>query len=103
MNPAKVQRDRIRRLTDLPNVGPATAADLRLLGIRTPEDLVGADPLRLYRTLCERTGVRHDPCVLDVFMSLTDFAAGGPARPWWEFTARRKSHHGEHPSLHDGA
>lgn len=94
MNPGKVRREAVRRLTDLPNVGPATAADLRLLGITRPADLAEADPFVLYRTLCERTGTRQDPCVLDVFMSLTDFAAGGAARPWWDYTAERKRRYG---------
>ena len=97
MHPDKVQRERVRKLTDLPNVGPAMASDLRLLGITRPEDLVGADPLQLYQMLCRRTGVRHDPCVLDVFMSITDFAAGGAARPWWTFTLVRKQLYGAHP------
>lgn len=29
MHPDKVRRDRLQALTDLPNVGPAVAADLR--------------------------------------------------------------------------
>ncbi|MDX2300169.1 MAG: helix-hairpin-helix domain-containing protein, partial [Xanthomonadaceae bacterium] len=45
MHPDKVDRERLRRLTDLPNVGKATADDLLLLGIRTPTQLVDQDPL----------------------------------------------------------
>ncbi len=81
MNPSKVRRDRLQRLTDLPNVGPAFAGDLKLLGINTPEQLKGHDPLRLYQTLHRKTGVRQDPCVLDTFMSLTDFINGAAPRP----------------------
>ena len=33
MHPAKVRRDHLHQLTDLPNIGPASAADLRRLGI----------------------------------------------------------------------
>ena len=33
MHPAKVRREAVRGLTDLPNVGKATAADLHRLGI----------------------------------------------------------------------
>ncbi len=36
MNPTKVVRERVRTLTDLPNIGPACAADLRRLGITEP-------------------------------------------------------------------
>lgn len=94
MHPARVDRDRLVALTDLPNVGPSIAGDLRLLGIESPVQLVGRDPFELYRTLCVRTGVRHDPCVLDVFMSVTDFLGGGAPRPWWDFTAERKARFG---------
>jgi hypothetical protein len=90
MSPDKVRREVLRKLTDLPNVGPAMAADLCLLGIDRPEQLAGRDPLDLYEELCQRTGSRHDPCVLDVFMSLTHFMAGGDALPWWAFTEERK-------------
>jgi hypothetical protein len=90
MNPAKVDRARLARLTDLPNVGPSVARDLELLGFRAPLDLVGRSPFELYERLCSQTGQRHDPCVLDTFMSITRFLDGEPARPWWAFTEERK-------------
>jgi hypothetical protein len=90
MNPARVRRDRLTRLEDLPNIGPAMTRDLNLLGIRTPPDLIGRDAYVLYEELCARTGMRQDPCVLDVFLSVTRFMAGDPAQPWWAFTAERK-------------
>ena len=79
MHPDKVQREKIKTLTDLPNVGPATAGDLRLLGIHSADQLAGRDAFQLYQQLCDMTQVRHDPCVLDVFLSLVDFANGAPA------------------------
>jgi hypothetical protein len=36
MNPDRVERSRVRRLTDLPNIGPSLADDLRLIGIDEP-------------------------------------------------------------------
>ena len=90
MHPGKVCRDRLNALTDLPNIGPSLAADLRLLGIDTPQQLLGQDAFRLYRPLCDITQVRHDPCVLDVFPSITDFMAGNPPNVWWHYTAARK-------------
>jgi hypothetical protein len=90
MNPSKSDRSKAHKLTDLPNVGPATAKDLRLLGIQVPQDLVGKNPLELYHRLNEVTGIEHDPCVLDIFMSVTDFMAGATAQPWWAYTQRRK-------------
>ncbi len=91
MSPHKVDRARVKQLTDLPNVGKATAADLRLLGIHSPEQLAGECPIRMYESLCQKTGHRHDPCVIDVFMAITSFMNGEVPRSWWEFTATRKS------------
>lgn len=83
-------REKVKKLTDLPNIGPSLAKDLRLIGIETPQELQGKEALELYRELCEKTGHRHDPCVLDVFMSITDFANGGEAKVWWDYTKERK-------------
>ena len=77
-------------LEDIPNVGPAVAADLRRLGITAPADLLGRDPYALYEDLCEITGQRHDPCLLDTFIAAVRFMAGGPKQPWWTYTAERK-------------
>lgn len=90
MNPAKVRRDRLLALTDLPNIGPAMARDLRLLGFEHPGQLAGQDPQALYDRLCELSGVRQDPCVLDVLVSVTRFMDGEEAKPWWHFTPERK-------------
>lgn len=90
MNPTKVDRALVRCLTDLPNIGKESAKDLRLLGYTYPEDIAGECPFDMYKRLCEITGVRHDPCVIDVFMSVTEFLDGKPPRPWWEFTNSRK-------------
>lgn len=91
MHPSKVDRRRLAKLTDLPNVGPAVAEDLRLLGIRSPADLAGRCAFDMYIRLCKQTGVRQDPCVLDVFLSITSFINGDPPRPWWEYTGVRKA------------
>ena len=66
MRPAKVRRDHLHQLTDLPNIGPASAADLR------------------------RLGIHHDPCVLDVLQSVVDYMHGSEALPWWTYSAKRK-------------
>lgn len=94
MNPTKVVRERVKLFTDLPNIGPASAQDFVRLGFAHPSELAGADPLELYNNLCLVTGSYHDPCVLDVFMSVTDFLAGNPPQPWWHFTERRKQLYG---------
>ena len=79
-----------RRLTDIPNIGPAMAGDLRLLGIQTPLQLDGQDPTALYLRLCRLTEARHDPCVLDTLMAAVAFIERDDARPWWAFTEQRK-------------
>ena len=81
-------------LEQLPNVGPSIAADLRALGIAHPRELATRDPLVLYRALCEHTGKRQDPCVLDTFLAITDFMRGAAAAPWWAYTAQRKRRFG---------
>jgi hypothetical protein len=90
MNPSKTNRKTTTALTDLPNVGPSIANDLRMIGLHCPTDLKGKDPLLLYNQLNLATGQRHDLCVLDVFMSVVDFMNGNKAKPWWEYTAKRK-------------
>jgi hypothetical protein len=81
-------------LEQLPNIGPALAADLRLLGVLHPRELASKDALALYRGLCVKTGRRQDPCVLDTFMAATDFMRGAEPRPWWTYTAQRKAVYG---------
>ena len=78
-------------LEQLPNVGPAMAADLRLLGIQAPQALKGRDGLQLYLALCTATGQRHDPCVLDTLLAVVDFMNGAPPAPWWAYTKQRKA------------
>jgi hypothetical protein len=84
-----------KALEQLPNIGPALAADLRLIGIQEPKDLRGKDAFVLYQRLCAITGQRHDPCVLDTFMAATDFMGGASAAPWWAYTAQRKALFGQ--------
>ena len=90
MNPTKVDRKRLRRLTDLPNIGPSIACDLQLLGVTCADDLIGRDPYAMYDELNAATNVRHDPCIIDVFISITRFMGGESPRPWWDYTAERK-------------
>jgi hypothetical protein len=90
MNPSKVKRQQLNKLTDLPNIGPASASDLVLLGIEKPQELIGKSPLQMYRDLCLLTKQRQDPCVLDVFISIVRFMEGADAQAWWLYTEERK-------------
>ena len=88
--PTDAGRSQFTQLEQLPNVGPAIAADFRLLGLTRPQDLIGRDPYALYDELCRVTKRRHDPCLLDTFIAAVRFMGGEPARPWWAYTAERK-------------
>jgi hypothetical protein len=82
-----------QRFEQLPNIGPAMAADFRLLGLAHPRELANQDAFALYQQLCRATGQRQDPCVLDTFLAAVDFMRGAPPRPWWAYTAQRKRQH----------
>ena len=75
-----ISRRRMTALEDLPNVGPAIAADFIRLGIRAPRELAGRDPYVLYDELNRVTGMDHDPCVLDTFISVVRFMDGASCR-----------------------
>jgi len=90
MNPQKVDRQHLSRLTDLPNIGKAAESDLLLIGITHPNQLIEQDPIAMYHALCEKTRTKHDPCVLDVFISITRFMRGEDAKAWWHYTAERQ-------------
>jgi RecG-like helicase len=90
MNPTKVSRQTLSALTDLPNIGKAGENDLRILGINNVQDLIGQCPYQMYERLCLQTQAAHDPCVIDVFISIVRFMQGEAPQPWWAFTAERK-------------
>ena len=85
-----VSRAEITDLKQIPNIGPSIAANLRLIGVLSPHDLLGKDPYKLYDDLCQTAGVRQDPCVIDVFIAAVRFMAGESAKPWWKYTPERK-------------
>jgi Pathogenicity locus len=82
--------EKTKTLEDIPNIGKAIAADLRVLGIETPAQLKGRDAYEMYDELCRVTGIHHDPCLLDTFIAAVSFMNGGPNLPWWAYTKDRK-------------
>jgi hypothetical protein len=86
-----LERQTFVQLQPLPNVGPATAADLLRLGVSSIDDLGRRDPHELYERISALDGVRHDPCVLDTYAAAVHAARTGEAIPWWEFSDRRKA------------
>ena len=85
-----MSRTNIENFTDIPNVGKATESDFILLGFKSPLELACQDPYELYSKLCEITDQRHDPCVIDVFISAVRFMQGEDAQKWWFYTDERK-------------
>ena len=81
MSPSKVDRRLLHKLTDLPNIGPSIAGDLEQIGIYCPSDLVGRDPYAMHAELNAITNIQHDPCIIDVFISITRFKAEERPRP----------------------
>lgn len=86
----KSNRATLKELTEIPNVGPRVAGDLRVLKIYRPHELIGRDPYALYEELCRVTGKRHDPCMLDTLIAAVRFMSGEKAKPWFAYTAERK-------------
>jgi len=78
------------RLEDLPNVGKSIAGDLRAIGIRSPEDLRGKNPLLVFDQLETVMQHRHDPCVYYTLLSAKHFLETEEKLPWWKFTAEGK-------------
>jgi hypothetical protein len=76
-------------LQTIPGVGPALAADLRLLGLSRVADLRGRDPEGLYAELEALTGTHVDRCVLYVFRSAVYWAGTSSPDPelslWWSW------------------
>ena len=87
-----MKRSGIKQFRDIPNVGLAIEKDFFALGLDKPIELIGQDPYQLYSDLCRITQKRHDPCVIDVFISAVKYMEGGPLKKWWEFTEERKKH-----------
>lgn len=69
----RVTDKQLSRLEDLPNIGKAIAADLRALGICSPEQLATQDPLATYQGLAKVMGNRLDPCVLYTLLAVAHF------------------------------
>jgi hypothetical protein len=86
----RTPRDSIGDFQQIVNIGSATAEAFQRLGLAEPQQLIEQDPFELYEKMCRLDGVRHDPCVLDVFMATIDYMNGNPPHPWWHYTAERK-------------
>jgi DNA transformation protein len=79
------------KLTDLPNIGKAITTDLESIGISSPDDFKGCNPLKIFSDLKLVMGHRHDPCVYYTLLSVKHFMETGESIPWWKFTAKGKA------------
>lgn len=86
-----MSRENIKHLQEIPNIGKAIEKELNIIGISLPGQLIGKDPYKMYSKLCNITNKKHDPCIIDVFISAVRYMEGGPPRKWWEFTEERKN------------
>jgi len=85
-----MSRLEINHFQEIPNVGKAAESDFISIGICKPQQLIGKDPYQMFKELCTKTNIRHDPCVIDVFISAVKYMEGGLSKKWWEFTEERK-------------
>ena len=81
----------LSKLEDLPNIGKSIAADLRGLGIMSPQQLAARDPLATYLALGGPMGKRHDPCVYYTLLAAEHFLKTGERLSWWTFTTQGKA------------
>jgi len=76
-------------LQSLPSIGPSLARDLRDLGFRTPADLHGQDPQKMFEDLREMRGGTMDRCVLYTFRCAVYAVTANDPDPelkkWWNW------------------
>lgn len=82
--PDQSKKARLKNLQTLTNIGPAIAEKLYFIGVRSPEEVINADPEELYLKLQKRLGHHVDRCVLYVLRG----AKRG--RPWAECADKKK-------------
>ena len=83
-----------RKLSDLRGIGVRMLEDFQQLGITSVHQLRSKDAAQLYARMCELSGTRQDPCVLDTFRCAIE-QARNPALPreqqdWWYWSGLRK-------------
>ncbi|HVO44081.1 MAG TPA: helix-hairpin-helix domain-containing protein, partial [Aggregatilineales bacterium] len=57
----------LKAFQGIPGVGPSIANDLWNIGLRSVDELYGADPDDLYQRACAYEGTTIDRCLLYVF------------------------------------
>ena len=83
-----------RQLKDLRGIGRKMLEDFELLGVGSVAQLKSEDAQKLYDRMCELTGTRQDPCVLDTYRCAIEQARNPnlpeEQRDWWYWSRVRK-------------
>jgi hypothetical protein len=87
--PTNNDPDALKRLQEIPNVGPAVARRLAELGFDGVDALRGQDPEDLFARTEAARGRPEDPCLLDTYRAVVAFADTGDDRPWHAFSKER--------------
>ena len=84
-----------RSLRDLSGIGKSIERNLQDLGVSSVSELARRDGDELYHALCDKTGSRQDPCVLDTFRCAVAQARNPDLpteqRNWWWWSQQRKA------------
>jgi len=83
-----------RQLKHLRGIGKKMLEDFDKLGVRSVSQLKSRDADELYRRMCEISGQRQDPCVLDTYRCAIEQARNPDLpeeqRDWWYWSRVRK-------------
>ena len=77
----KTTKDALKRLQEIPGVGPSLSRELLDLGYFSVPELAGEDPEAMYRELMKQTGKHVDRCVLYVFRCAVYYASNCDHEP----------------------
>jgi len=81
--------DALKRLQEIPGVGPRLAEELLSLGYTSVPELKDEDPEAMYERLMELHGKHVDRCVLYVFRGAVYYASNSTHNPeklkWWSW------------------
>jgi hypothetical protein len=84
-----------RKLSDLRGIGRKMLKDFERLGISTVRQLCAQDAGQMYARMCDITGARQDPCVVDTYRCAIEQARNPrlpeEQRDWWYWSRVRKA------------
>lgn len=90
----RIARMDARQLKELRGIGRKMLEDFSLLGVGSVTQLKSEDAQTLYDRMCELTGTRQDPCVLDTYRCAIEQARNPnlpeEQRDWWYWSRVRK-------------